>query len=50
MNGDGKTDSYSKTKAMARYINSLPLTKEQKDFLFALAYPNEKTQKKYKLW
>ena len=50
LNGDGKTDKYSKTKAMARYINSLPLTNEQKDFLFALAYPNIDTQKKYKLW
>ena len=50
LNGDGKTDMYSKTKAMARYINSLPLTNEQKDFLFALAYPNINTQKKYKLW
>ena len=42
-------ESYSKTKETMPYINSLPLTKEQKTAL-ALCWWAESTVNRYKLW
>lgn len=38
--GDGKNDAYSAIDQVLAYIDSLPISNEQKDLLFALKYPN----------
>lgn len=38
--GDGKNDAYSAIDQVLAYIDSLPISNEQKDLLFSLKYPN----------
>lgn len=48
--GDGKVDRYSAIKQKAAYINSLPLTAEQKEALWQTVSDSARTLRKYRLW
>ena len=48
--GDGKADRYSAVKQKAAYINSLPLTAEQKEALWRTVSTSARTLRKYRLW
>ena len=37
--GDGKNDAYSAIDQVLAYIDSLPISDDQKDMLFAMKYP-----------
>lgn len=48
--GDGKADRNSAVKQKAAYINSLPLTAEQKEALWRTVSTSARTLRKYRLW
>lgn len=48
--GDGEIDRYSAIKQKAAYINSLPLTAEQKEALWQTVSDSARTLRKYRLW
>lgn len=48
--GDGKADRNSAVKQKAAYINSLPLTAEQKEALWQTVSTSARTLRKYRLW
>lgn len=48
--GDGEIDRYTAVKQKAAYINSLPLTAEQKEALWQTVSDSARTLRKYRLW